>query len=69
MLWGLSVCFRECACVRIILVDVCRHNPKRGCEPTARGFDYFYGLPYSHEEGFPGPSPESYVVCVCVFGF
>jgi arylsulfatase A len=27
--------------------------------PVDRGFDYFYGLPYSHEEGYPGPFPES----------
>jgi arylsulfatase A len=27
--------------------------------PTDRGFDYFYGLPYSHEEGYPGPFPEN----------
>lgn len=25
-----------------------------------QGFDFFFGLPYSHEEGYPGPSPESY---------
>jgi arylsulfatase A len=35
------------------------HNPEIGCLPTFRGFDYFYGLPYSHEEGYPGPFPES----------
>lgn len=29
--------------------------------PARQGFDYFYGLPYSHEEGFPGPSLESIV--------
>eukprot|EP01083_Nonionella_stella_P122387 368197_1 len=29
--------------------------------PTQRGFDSFYGLPYSHEEGFPGPDPEQLV--------
>lgn len=23
--------------------------------PTQRGFTSFFGLPYSHEEGFPGP--------------
>jgi arylsulfatase A len=27
------------------------HNA--GCLPTDRGFEYFYGLPYSHEEGYP----------------
>lgn len=27
------------------------HNT--GCLPVDRGFDYFYGLPYSHEEGYP----------------
>lgn len=31
------------------------------CCPHCQGFDYFYGLPYSHEEGFPGPSLESIV--------
>lgn len=29
--------------------------------PTQRGFTSFYGLPYSHEEGFPGPDPEVWV--------
>ena len=32
--------------------------------PTQRGFTSFFGLPYSHEEGFPGPgtlSTEWYV--------
>jgi arylsulfatase len=37
------------------------HNPKVGCLPTSRGFDFFYGLPYSHEEGYPGPSPEDLI--------
>lgn len=38
-------------------------NPAAGCLPTQnQGFDYFFGLPYSHEEGFPGPAvPESLV--------
>lgn len=27
------------------------HNSRVGCLPVDRGFDYFYGLPYSHEEG------------------
>jgi len=26
-----------------------------------QGFDYFLGLPYSHEEGFPGPELESVI--------
>lgn len=25
--------------------------------PTRRGFDYFFGVPYSHDEGFPGAYP------------
>jgi len=29
--------------------------------PTQRGFDYFFGLPYSHEEGYPGPAPEDLI--------
>lgn len=37
------------------------HNPARGCPPNDKGFDYFYGLPYSHEEGFPGPGPEGII--------
>jgi arylsulfatase A-like enzyme len=34
-----------------------------GCLPGdgRRGFDYFFGLPYSHEEGYPGPFPEGLV--------
>src|SRR5271165_6249414 len=27
------------------------HNQNSTCLPLYRGFDYFYGLPYSHEEG------------------
>jgi arylsulfatase A len=36
------------------------HRIDIGCLPGEgrRGFDYFYGLPYSHEEGYPGPFPE-----------
>jgi arylsulfatase A len=26
-----------------------------------QGFDAFYGIPYSHEEGYPGPMPEGLV--------
>jgi len=29
--------------------------------PHERGFDYFYGTPYSHDEGYPGPFPMSLV--------
>ena len=33
-----------------------------GCLPggpnASRGFESFFGLPYSHEEGYPGPAPE-----------
>ena len=29
------------------------HNPEERCLPTHRGFDDFFGLPYSHEEGWP----------------
>lgn len=36
-------------------------NVHRNCTPTQKGFDYFYGLPYSHEEGFPGPPPASVI--------
>lgn len=35
------------------------HNNVSQCLPTYRGFDVFYGLPYSHEEGYPGPNPEA----------
>jgi arylsulfatase A-like enzyme len=35
------------------------HN--EGCLPPERGFDFFYGLPYSHEEGYPGPTPEDLI--------
>lgn len=31
------------------------------CLPTQRGFDYFFGTPYSHDEGYPGPFPISFV--------
>ena len=37
------------------------HNPEKGCLPTYFGFDSFFGLPYSHEEGYPGPAPEGIV--------
>eukprot|EP00606_Chrysophyceae_sp_TOSAG23-5_P000706 GSChrysophyteH2.ASY1.ANO1.46.1 assembled CDS len=43
------------------------HNPAgndgRGCMPGRgrQGFDFFFGLPYSHEEGYPGPFPEGLV--------
>ncbi|KAA0153768.1 hypothetical protein FNF27_06433 [Cafeteria roenbergensis] len=40
----------------------CGSNVKGGCTPTqAGGFDYYFGLLNSHEEGFPGPFPESIV--------
>ena len=32
-----------------------------GCLPADRGFDSWLGMPYSHEEGYPGPAPESLV--------
>lgn len=39
------------------------HNPELNCLPgnKKQGFDFFYGLPYSHEEGYPGPLPEALV--------
>jgi arylsulfatase A len=39
------------------------HNPYKECLPGEgrRGFDSFLGLPYSHEEGYPGPAPEGLV--------
>ena len=39
------------------------HNPEKNCLPGngKQGFDFFYGLPYSHEEGYPGPFPEGFV--------
>ena len=39
------------------------HNIDRNCLPGRGnvGFDFFYGIPYSHEEGYPGPFPESLV--------
>lgn len=29
------------------------------CTLVQKGFDYYYGLQVSHEEGFPGPPPEN----------
>lgn len=39
------------------------HNLERPCLPGKgnQGFDFFFGLPYSHEEGYPGPFPEGLV--------
>ena len=39
------------------------HRVDLGCLPGdgRRGFDDFFGLPYSHEEGYPGPFPEGVV--------
>ena len=39
------------------------HNKDDHCLPGDgnQGFDFFYGLPYSHEEGYPGPLPEGLV--------
>jgi arylsulfatase A-like enzyme len=39
------------------------HNKENSCLPGNgnHGFDFFYGIPYSHEEGYPGPFPESIV--------
>ena len=39
------------------------HNPEYNCLPgrEKQGFDFFYGLPYSHEEGYPGPFPEGLI--------
>lgn len=39
------------------------HNEEYNCLPGNgnQGFDFFYGLPYSHEEGYPGPFPEGLV--------
>ena len=42
------------------------HNGHRidiGCLPGdgRRGFEYFFGIPYSHEEGWPGPFPEGLI--------
>lgn len=39
------------------------HNKDLNCLPGGgnQGFDFFYGLPYSHEEGYPGPMPEGLV--------
>ena len=38
-------------------------NFQNNCLPGRgkQGFDFFYGLPYSHEEGYPGPAPEGLV--------
>ncbi|CAM9334258.1 unnamed protein product, partial [Ectocarpus fasciculatus] len=39
------------------------HNRDDSCLPGLgnQGFDVFYGIPYSHEEGYPGPLPEGLV--------
>jgi arylsulfatase A len=37
------------------------HLGHNGSLPTARGFDYFFGTPYSHDEGYPGPFPISLI--------
>lgn len=39
------------------------HNKDEKCLPGKgnQGFDAFYGIPYSHEEGYPGPMPEGLV--------
>ena len=37
------------------------HLGHNGSLPTQRGFDYFFGTPYSHDEGYPGPFPISLV--------
>mmetsp|Transcript_24691 Transcript_24691/g.41170 ORF Transcript_24691/g.41170 Transcript_24691/m.41170 type:complete len:634 (-) Transcript_24691:82-1983(-) len=39
------------------------HNKDAKCLPGGgnQGFEFFYGLPYSHEEGYPGPLPEGLV--------
>jgi len=37
------------------------HLGHHGVLPTQHGFDSWLGLPYSHEEGFPGPNPEGWV--------
>jgi arylsulfatase A len=40
----------------------CGSNVAANCTPTQNGgFDYYFGLLNSHEEGFPGPFPESIV--------
>lgn len=36
------------------------HQQRHQCLPNHRGFDYFFGLPYSHEEGWP-MEPEGYI--------
>ena len=39
------------------------HNKDEPCLPGNgnQGFDAFFGIPYSHEEGYPGPMPEGLV--------
>jgi len=39
------------------------HTGHNNCLPGqgTYGIDFFWGLPYSHEEGYPGPSPEDIV--------
>jgi len=37
------------------------HLGHNGSLPTQRGFDFFFGPPYSHDEGYPGPFPISYI--------
>lgn len=33
----------------------------RNCSPIHHGFQYFFGMLYSHEEGYPGPPPEGWL--------
>eukprot|EP00736_Rhodelphis_marinus_P010686 Rmarinus@m.22967 len=37
------------------------HREDIGAGPMDQGFDFFFGMPYSHEEGYPGPRPHSVI--------
>lgn len=43
------------------------HNPNKPCSPPDRGFDFFYGIPYSHEEGWPGPRYTLLLLMISTF--
>ena len=72
---GKYICILRCYDFCVLNVGTYRrhlgHNPDRNCLPGNgnQGFDFFYGIPYSHEEGYPGKFIDPVIIYYVLFQF